>query len=1226
MRPLRLSSLLSRIRAEHLCRELLQLAFALAVVVMLAGQTAALGNDIFRRAPASGSSGATATGSRDTAAAPVDSTIDTAGLLQRRAVEALNRTDTAIRAVNAAQQAARAAAAAAASSVPDGWATGGKPGGLQPLDLSAMDKWKGAAVPTTPNGAKPNEVVIVQDDQNALLTWKTFNIGKDTTLTFDQSKGGANAGQWIAFNHVQDPSAKPSQILGKLQTIGAGAADAQGKKPVGGQVFVINPNGILFGGASQVNVHALVASTLPINQNLVAQGLLANSGDEFLFSAAELDRKGRGAVERVYGDVTVEKGAQLVAPTNQDRNGGRISLFGANVTNEGTISTPDGQTILAAGLQIGLQAHNSNDPQVRGLDVFVGGVVPGAGTVTNSGLIEVHRGNATMTGRMVDQLGVIDSTTSVSYNGSVVLNASYAARSNYNESNSLSAAASSEPLFVATRTGTVTFGADSVTRIRPEWESTEKVVGTELALASKMDVRGLNIHLTGKAEVWAPSAELLFDAGRWYVEPNSTARTVKPLFVYEDAPGGESAGRAGGQIYLDAGAVVDVSGTTAVQASVSDNVIKVELRGSEFANSPVQRDGELRGETVQVDLREHGDWDASLNGGKGGYKWIGTPLADVQGYVNLVQRSIGELTTKGGSVTMNAGGALVLQPGASVDVSGGFTTFAAGEVRTTKIIEGNRIIDISKATPERKYDGIYLVTTTTTDPKWGTTKTSGGSVSESFLEAGYTEGAAGGSLTITASGMALDGALRGQTVVGERQRSQAPKAGGLKLTFKSQFMRGDLVSATPYWHSTLAPDITFRGTRTLPAVAEFKLMEDQDGHARALSAQRGAALELAPQLFGAEGFGSLSIDNTQGNTTLPAGTNLLGTAGGELTLAGANIVLGGSIRAPGGSLTFKAYNYSSLDDLWINDIEYRIENVFTPAPNRGVVSLGVGSKLDTAGLLVDDRTETGLASPLATKGGTVALEGYSVELAAGSGVDVSGGVVRSPTGKFTYGSGGAIRLAGGQDLGATNVLGGHLDLAGELSGYSGTVGGQLSLKAPSIQVGGTTARPTTLVFQPGFFQQGGFGAFKLEGLGEWTETRYQFVPGLLVVPGTAIDARQRSRFAIAGADSLMWAEPAVQSERALRNPVNLTFAATEHPKLGADFDARTDKLGLRVRGDLIVGAGTSITTDPKGSVSFSGNTVAINEGVAVTAPGGRISVKGGGGFQLVVRRRANGGR
>ena len=60
--------------------------------------------------------------------------------------------------------------------------------------------------------------------------------------------------------------------------------------------------------------------------------------------------------------------------------GGRVALIGPNVTNEGTISTPDGQTILAAGMEVGFDAHSSDDPSLRGLDVFVGSVGTYGGT------------------------------------------------------------------------------------------------------------------------------------------------------------------------------------------------------------------------------------------------------------------------------------------------------------------------------------------------------------------------------------------------------------------------------------------------------------------------------------------------------------------------------------------------------------------------------------------------------------------------------------------------------------------------------------------------------------------------------------------------------------------------------------------------------------------------------------------------------------------------------
>ena len=129
-------------------------------------------------------------------------------------------------------------------------------------------------MPTQTVSNNQTNVTIVQRAQQALLNWDTFNVGKETHVLFDQRAGGANATQWIAFNKVNDPSGVPSQILGSLDALG--------------QVYLINTNGIVFGGSSQINVHALVASALPINDNLIARGLLNNPDNQFLFTALEL--------------------------------------------------------------------------------------------------------------------------------------------------------------------------------------------------------------------------------------------------------------------------------------------------------------------------------------------------------------------------------------------------------------------------------------------------------------------------------------------------------------------------------------------------------------------------------------------------------------------------------------------------------------------------------------------------------------------------------------------------------------------------------------------------------------------------------------------------------------------------------------------------------------------------------------------------------------------------
>ena len=361
------------------------------------------------------------------------------------AQDRLARTALALQAVQTMQANARALAIQGANNlgadpnhpgavlafVPDGLASGG----LQVDPRVATDSalWSGASLPQQSIVGSQTKVTIVQQAPQALLNWSSFNIGKQTVLNFDQSLGGSAQGTWIAFNKVTDPLGVPSQILGMIQAPG--------------QVYVINANGIIFGGSAQVNVNTLVASALPINDNLVSRGLLNNPDTQFLFSALPLTAGANGtpaftpapstAPAGEPGDVAVQAGAQITTPTTADHVGGRVFLVGANVKNAGAISTPDGQTILAAGLQVGLAAHPTTDPSLRGLDVYVGAVAdphpaatanpPAAGTVSNEGLIDVPRGNATLAGAAVNQRGFINSTTSVSLNGRIDLLADYAA-------------------------------------------------------------------------------------------------------------------------------------------------------------------------------------------------------------------------------------------------------------------------------------------------------------------------------------------------------------------------------------------------------------------------------------------------------------------------------------------------------------------------------------------------------------------------------------------------------------------------------------------------------------------------------------------------------------------------------------------------------------------------------------------------------------------------------
>ena len=88
----------------------------------------------------------------------------------------------------------------------------------------------------TTNGTRMD---ITQDSQRAIINWQGFDIGSDAQVNFAQPGQSS-----VTLNRVS----------------GATASRIEGQLTANGQVFLVNPNGVLFGGGARVNASALVAS------------------------------------------------------------------------------------------------------------------------------------------------------------------------------------------------------------------------------------------------------------------------------------------------------------------------------------------------------------------------------------------------------------------------------------------------------------------------------------------------------------------------------------------------------------------------------------------------------------------------------------------------------------------------------------------------------------------------------------------------------------------------------------------------------------------------------------------------------------------------------------------------------------------------------------------------------------------------------------------------------
>lgn len=181
---------------------------------------------------------------------------------------------------------------------------------------------QGASVANgTVNISKSGTTMTINSSPNAIVNWNSFDIGKNEAVKINQKNANS-----AVLNRVM--SGSPTNILGQLQS--------------NGRVFLINPSGIVFGGSSVVNVAGLVASTLDISDNDFKNGILKFENKEI--SAGKISNSG------------LLKAA----------NGGYVYLFSEGINNDGIITAPGGDVILATGHKI--EIGNTSTP---GLHVVV---------------------------------------------------------------------------------------------------------------------------------------------------------------------------------------------------------------------------------------------------------------------------------------------------------------------------------------------------------------------------------------------------------------------------------------------------------------------------------------------------------------------------------------------------------------------------------------------------------------------------------------------------------------------------------------------------------------------------------------------------------------------------------------------------------------------------------------------------------------------------------------
>ena len=214
--------------------------------------------------------------------------------------------------------------------------------------------------------------MTVRNSAGAILDWRSFDIGAQAGVHFQQADAASKV-----LNRVT--GSDPSHILGSLTS--------------NGQVWLLNPQGVLFGAGARVDVAGLVASTLRLDDNAFLDGLRSGR-----FSFAE---GAAGATVRNEGAIRTAHGGHLV-------------LLGERVQNTGTLDAPGGALLLGGARSATLV--DSALPHLAAL-------VP-AGEVLNLGRAAADGGVVDIYASVVNHQGLVRADTlGVDAQGRIVLKA-----------------------------------------------------------------------------------------------------------------------------------------------------------------------------------------------------------------------------------------------------------------------------------------------------------------------------------------------------------------------------------------------------------------------------------------------------------------------------------------------------------------------------------------------------------------------------------------------------------------------------------------------------------------------------------------------------------------------------------------------------------------------------------------------------------------------------------
>ncbi|WAC75662.1 YDG domain-containing protein [Roseateles sp. SL47] len=536
-----------------------------------------------------------------------------------------------------------------------------------------------AALPTMPTvvagqaslSTAGTTLTIKQTTDKLITNWAGFNISAGNTVSFEQPSAKA-----VALNRVK----------------GTGNSKIDGTLTSNGRVFLVNPNGVIFGAGASVAVGSLVASTLDIKD------------DDFV----------RGSYRFSGSGGSVENNARILAGTAS--NDAYVALIGGAVTNTGALHAGENGTVaMGAGADVTLDLGGPvrlrvNQGLADAVITHSGSAYAGGGQVVLSAL-----GTSAMHAGVINQTGILNAENlAQGPGGSVLLTAD---GGTINASNELNASG-------RTGGGTIDLRANKL-----------EIAGTLKADAQSGDGGQISLGATGDLQFKAAGVISASGDNGGFASLQSDGQLLVAGSI--DAAG-RGAG-TGGIVGLEAGSALTLMKSAKVQSAhsldsggsitVIDAVLKVGSNGGLNEVAATQLGGWLdAGHDVQLGAQQDLTVDAAVTSTKrGGLGLTAGRSVLLNASLDLGQSSVSVVAnsqdadlkagrgTGLGSVTMAQGTHLVSSGDVSLKVDGDAAGAQAGVITLARVETGTLNLESVRmaATLEannKVYDGTTAVT------------------------------------------------------------------------------------------------------------------------------------------------------------------------------------------------------------------------------------------------------------------------------------------------------------------------------------------------------------------------------------------------------------------------------------------------------------------------------------------------------------------------------------